>query len=458
MKIIILGAGQVGTTLAQNLSGDHSITVVDQDPSRLAVLQQRYDIRTVIGMASYPDVLKEAGAENADMVIAVTSSDEANIVACQIAYALFNTPTKIARVRCRELLKHPELFQPGNLSIDTVINPAQLVIQRLVRQIEHPDTVTILDFAQGKVQLASVRATPPCNLIGRRIKELYQDLAEIEARLVAIVRNGRIRLAQDDLLVEPHDELYFCASTKDLNKVTQILLNTEQRYRRIIIAGAGNIGSGLASELEGDYNVKVLDSDPEQCESAAELLHKTIVLNGDASDADLLLSENIDETDLFCSVTNDDEANIMAAIVAKRLGARSTIALVNRQTYAHYLIERSPDIDMALSPQQITGGKLLTFLRKGDMVNVYPLPWCMSEAIELVVHGDERHSRVVGTPVGKVKLPPDTMIMALVRGDEILMAQEDKVIQEEDHVLLFVGNKSSVADVEKLFQVAPSFL
>lgn len=458
MKILILGAGQVGSTLAENLSDEHDITVIDEDESRLIRLQHRIDIRTVVGSASHPDVLENAGAEDADMLIAVTNSDEANLIACQIAFSLFKIPTKVARVRNRAISDRSGLFEPGHMAVDTVINPAQLVTQRIKRQIDHPGTLMILDFADGKIQLAAVRATPPCPLIGRKIRELYQELSDVPVFLVSIIRNGQALLAQEDLMVEAHDELYYCAQPQHVNKITQVLLEQEQRYRRIMLAGGGHIGIGLAQALEEDYKVKLLDSSTKQCEMAAELLHKTVVLNGDASDEALLMSENIDETDLFCSVTNDDEANIMSAIVAKRLGAKRTVALVNRQTYAHYLIERSPDIDMAISPQRITGGKLLTFLRKGDMVNVYPLSWCNAEAIEVIAHGDEKSSRIIGRMLSDIKLPDDTIIMAVLRQEQVIMAHDELVICADDHIILFVGDKRDVSQIEQLFQVAPSFM
>jgi len=452
MKIIILGSGQVGTSLAKNLCLEHHVTIIDKNPKQLFRLQNQYEIHGVIGMASHPDILKKSGAETADMIIAVTSSDEVNIIACQIAHILFNIPTKIARVRSRELLKYPQIFYSKNKFINTIINPEQLVIQRIIRQIEHPGTINILDFAKGNLKLASIRVTPFCKLIGSRIKELYQSLYKRDIAIIALIRNKNVFLAEDNLLIEVHDELYFFTRTKDINNITQILLNKEQEYHRIIIAGAGNIGSGLAKELEINYNVKVLDHNKSHCENAARLLNRAVVLNGDVSDIDLLFNENIDETDLFCSVTNDDETNIMSAIIAKRLGVNHSIALVNSSTYVHYLIERSPDIDLAISPQQITKGKILTFLRKGDMVNVYPLPRCTAEAIELIIHADKNHSNIVGCAIENIKFPFTTIVMGILRRENVIfLPTKNTIIQENDHLFLFVGNKSNIAEIENLF-------
>lgn len=461
MKIIILGAGQVGGTLSENLSIDNEVTVVDKDSERLLALQNRFDIRTVKGMASYPSVLEDAGADDADMIIAVTSSDEANIVACQVAYCLFKTPTKIARVRHRPLTARPEIFQPGNIDIDMVINPPELVTARLERQIEHPGTITILNFAENTIQMAAIRATPPATVIGFKVQELHVDISEHRGKIVGIMRDRSLFFPDGDTVIRPYDEIYYCAPTENIQAVTQQLLGSEYKYRRITIAGGGNIGISLAQRLEKNYKVRLIEHGEKQAALAAQKLKSTIVLRGDASDTDLLMSENIAETDLFCSVTNDDEDNIMSAILAKRLGAKHTFALVNRQMYAHYLIERSPDIDFAISPQRITGGCILTYLRKGDMVNVYPLPLDLAEAIEIVVHGKEGSSKVVGQRIGDLKLPNECYICSIYHKEQDqvdVQIDADSVIEEGDHVIILVKDKSVISVVEKLFQVEPTFI
>jgi trk system potassium uptake protein TrkA len=458
MNIIILGAGQVGTTLIQYLCAEHDVTVIDTDPPRLIELQNRFDVRAITGSGAYPHILEEAGAKDADMLIAVTSSDECNIVACQIAYTLFNIPAKIARVRCKELSRYPELFGRDKIAIDTIINPAELVIHRLVRQVEHPGTLMVLDFADGKIQVAAVRVESGSELAGRRLKEIHQELSDTQARVVGVLRADDLMAPESDMQLKAHDELYFCAPSEDINEATQILLGKEIKYRRIMIAGGGNIGLGLAQRLESKYNVKLIEHGDVNCSLAAERLHDAIVLHGDASDSHLLKNENIDETDLFCSVTNDDEANMMSAILAKRLGAKVTIALVNKQTYAHYLIERSPDIDMAISPQRITGGKILTYLRKGDMVNVYSFPRGKAEALEVIVHGEAGRSSVVGKSIEQLRLPSDVVVCAVLRGDKALSATHDLVIENQDHIVLFVCDKKHIKTVEKLFQVDPEYI
>lgn len=458
MKIIILGAGQVGTTLAESLCDEHDVTIIDLDSTKLAQLQRRLDLRTITGHASYPHILEEAGADDADMLIAVTSNDETNIVACQISYSLFRTPTKIARVRAPELTANEKVFTADHIPIDMLINPSNLITQRIKRQIQNPGTQLVVGFADEKVLLASVRATPPSPMIGKKIHDLYQDLEDIQVNIVGILRDDKMLIAEPEHYIEPHDELYFAARAQDIRKITQSFHQKEQKFRRIMLAGAGNIGLALAKEIEGDYNVKLLDRNPKSCEKAASELNQTVVLNGDVGDVDLLQSENIDEIDFFCALTNDDEANIMSAILAKRFGAKITACLVNRQTYAHYLIERTPDIDVAISPQRITGGDILKHLRKGDMVNVYPLPHNTAEAIEIIVHGEEGHSKVVGHTVEGLDLPSSIRACAIVREEEVIIQLDDVILQTDDHVVFFVSNHNHIKEIEKRFQVAPSFI
>lgn len=458
MKVVILGAGQVGSTLAENLSQDHDVTVLDIDAERLLMLQSRLDIRTVQGSSSSPKALEDAGVQDADMLIAVTSNDESNILACQIAHSLFKVPTKIARVRNREITAYPHLFTPENIPVDLVINPAQLVTEHLVRLIAHPGTQLVWDFASGAAKIAGIEALPRSELIGRQVKEFLHDLADVNAKLVAICRNERTFFPESDTIIAAHDLLIFIAAADDVNTVSKVLLQEEPRYRRIMLAGAGNIGIQLAEILEGKHSVKLLDHSPRQTEIAAQALSKTVVLTGDASDADLLISENIDETDLFCSVTNDDEDNIMSAIVAKRLGAKHTIALVNRQSYAYHLIERSPDIDMALSPQKVTGGRIMTCMYTGDISNVYIMPRGEAQAIELTLHGEAGTSKVVGRTIKELKLPSVMKVCAVVRQAVVLTPADDFILAEGDHVVIFLLDKTKMKEVEKKFLVTAEFI
>ncbi len=457
MKIIILGAGQVGASVAGNLASEaNDITVVDQDAELLQALQDRYDLRAVRGYAAHPDVLSQAGGDDADMLIAVTNNDETNMVACQVAWTLFHTPRKIARVRAPEYHRHPALFNQGGLPIDVLISPEQLVTEYIERLIRYPGALQVLDFAGGLVRLVGVRAYEGGPLVGHQLRELNQHLNKGEARVAAIYREGQAIHPRGDTIIQHGDEVFFIAAASNIPEVMAELGRAEKPYKRIIFAGGGNIGRRLASRLEKDYSVKILERDPERAAAVSEALRRTIVLQADASDEELLLDEGIEEADVFCAVTNDEEANILSAMLAKRLGARTVMALINRASYVE-LVEAGP-IDVAISPQQATIGTLLTHVRRGDVVMVHSLRRGAAEAIEAVAHGDREASRVVGRRVDEVKLPPGASIAAIVRGDEVIIAHHDIVIQAEDHVIIFLVDKRRIGEVEKLFQVGVTFL
>ncbi len=456
MKIIILGAGQVGGTLAQNLASEaNDITVVDTDSERLRNLQDRLDIRTVVGKASYPHILRQAGGEDADMLIAVTSSDEVNMIACQIAYTLFRTPTKIARIRATAYITRNSLFNNDALPIDVIISPEQLVTNHIKRLIEHPGALQVVDFAQGKAQLVAVKAIHGGPLVGHEIRYLRQHMPSIDTRVAAIFRRDRAIMPEGSTIIEADDEVFFIAAKSHIRAVMSELQKLENNYSRIIIAGGGNIGERLAEALETRYRVKIIEHNHSRCRQLSQNLRNTVVLQGMASDQDLLLEENIEQTDVFLAITNDDEANIMSSMLAKRLGARKVMAIINNPAYVDLV--QGGDIDIAISPQQITIGSLLTHVRRGDMVNVHSLRRGAAEAIEAIAHGDQNSSKVVGRAIGEIDLPEGTTIGAIVRGEEVLIAHDNIVIKSDDHVILFLVDKRRIRDVERLFQVGITF-
>ncbi len=456
MKIIILGAGQVGSSVAEHLAGEaNDITVVDTRASRLQDLQDHFDLRTVHGSASHPDILRRAGAEDADMIIAVTNSDETNMVACQVAYTLFHTPTKIARVRSRAYLEYSQLFAQDALPIDVLISPEQVVIDYVQRLIEYPGALQVLDFAGGKVRLVAVKAYYGGPLVGHELRELKEHVPGIRTRVAAVFRRGTPIIPEGNTVIEVDDEVFFIAATEDIRTVMSELRKLDKPVKRVMLVGGGNIGTGLAKVLENKYQVKLIEHNAARTRTISEELNNTLVLFGDAADGDLLIEENIENTDVFCSVTNDDEANILSAMLAKRLGAKKVMTLINRAAYAG-LVE-SGEIDIAISPNQATIGSLLTHIRRGDVVVVHSLRRGAAEAMEAVAHGDVRSSKVVGRSVEKIKLPPGTTIGAIVRGDEVITAHHETVIEPEDHVILFLVNKKQIMEVEKLFQVGVTF-
>lgn len=463
MKIIILGAGQVGATLAENLASEsNDICVVDVDRLRLRALQDRLDIQTIHGNGSYPDILKAAGGVDADMLIAVTNSDEINMVACQIAAALFRTPTKIARVRSpaydttADLKTNPLFGGKSAFSIDQIIRPEQLVTEAIYRLIQQPGALQVMDFAGGLAQLVAVKAYPDGALVGRELKDLRKDLPKVDTRVAAVFRKDRPIIPRGDTVIEADDEVFFIAARKDIRAVVSELQKLEKPYRRVLIAGGGNIGARLATAIEGQYRVKLIERGPQRCKELSEMLNRTVVLQGDASDQDMLVEEGIDDVDVFCAVTNSDEANIMSSMLAKRLGARKVMTLINNAAYVDLV--QGGLVDIAISPEQATIGSLLQLVRRGSIHAAHSLRRGAAEAIEAVAHGDSRSSRVVGRRIGDVDLPNGATIGAIVRGEEVIIAHDHIVIEHEDHVILFLTDKRKISDVERLFSVAPTFL
>lgn len=459
MNIIILGAGQVGSSVASELAREESneITVVDVDQAILSELQDRLDLRTVLGNGSYPSVLMRAGADDADMLIALTNSDEINMVACQIASTLFHTPTKIARIRSQEYMqKEQKLFQQDAMPVDVTISPENLVTEYIHHLIEHPSALQVLDFAGGKVQLVAVKAYHDGPLVGHELKTIRKHIPGVDTRVAAIFRHGKSILPSAEQVIEIDDEVFFVAAKKHIPAVISEMRKLDKPIKRVMLAGGGNIGGQLASILEKNYQVKVIEADKQRARLLAGELHSTIVLHGDAADPDLLVEENIEAMDVFCALTNDDEANILSAMLAKRLGARKVMSLINRPAYVD-LVE-SGLIDIALSPHQVTIGAMLAHIRRGDVVAVHALRRGSAEAIEAIAHGDSRSSKVVGKKIEELKLPKGTMIGAIVRGDDVLIAHHDTVIESEDHVILFLTDKRNIQDVEKFFQVAFTYI
>jgi trk system potassium uptake protein TrkA len=451
MKIVILGAGQVGRTAAYQLAREEAneVTVVDTNEELLRDLQDRLDIRTVVGNAAYPSVLEAAGAENADILVALTSSDEVNMMACEVAYTLYRTPTKIARIRSQEYTRHPKLFGAESLSVDVWISPEQLVTEYVERLIRYPGALQVLDFAGGKVRLVGLSARKGGLLVGQALRNLKEHIPNTEARVVAIYRNGRSVQPEGSTVIEDGDEVFFLAAKDDIRRFMAEMRKEEKPVRRVVIAGGGHIGYSLARQLETNNQVKIIERDPKRARRISESLDNAIVLEGDAADEELLVEENIDSCDTFVALTNSEEANILSAMLAKRLGAAKVMALINKPSYADLM--QSGSIDVALSPQTITIGSLLTHVRRGDVVQVHSLRRGAAEAIEAIIHGDQRSSRIVGKRVEDIALPESAKIGCIVRGNEVIMAHHDTIVQADDHVVLFITDRRHVDQVERLF-------
>lgn len=458
MKIIILGAGEVGKTLADSLvHEDNDITIIDVNQDKLKELHNKYDLRVLEGIASHPQLLKRAGADEADMLIAVTSSDETNMLACQIAFSLFKIPTKIARIRSPAYLRKKEdLFNDSSIPVDHLIAPEKLVIDMLSKLIEYPGALQVIDFAEKKVNLVAVKAYYGGPLVGNALSQLREHMPHVDTRVAAIFRRGEAIRPQGTTIIEADDEVFFIASSNHIRTVMSELQKLEKPYKNIMIVGGGNIGSGLARILENTYNVKLIEKNPKRAELLSEVLSNTVVFSGDASDQSLLKEEHIDQIDLYITVTDDDEANIMSAMLAKKLGAKKVIVLIQRGAYVDLV--QGGTIDIAISPQQATVSSLLTHIRQADLVSVSSLRRGAAEAIEVIAKGSKKTSRVIGRTIKSLKLPPGATIGAIVRENEVIIGNQDIIIETDDHIILFLVDKKYISDVESLFQNKRVFL
>lgn len=470
MRIVILGAGQVGSSVAENLVSEaNDITVVDTDAGRLRKLQDRLDLRTVVGNAGHPEILERAGARDADMILAVTQSDETNLVACKLAATMFNIPTKIARIRAADYLSHPEIFAAENFSVDTVICPEQVLTDYIAKLIEFPESLQVLEFAGGLVSLVAVRAFHGGPLVGKELQTIRKHLPNLDTRVAAIFRQDSPILPDATTVIEAGDEVFFIAATENIRGIMRELRRMDKPVKRVMIGGGGNIGRRLAKAIEDRYEVKIIEYSKTGAEQLAAELKTTLVLVGDVTDEDLLQAENIGDMDMYCALTNDDENNIMSSLLAKRMGVRRVVALINRGSYVNLV--QAGQIDIAISPAQATIGTLLAHVRHGDCVAVHSLRRGAAEALELVAHGDFKSSKVVGRRIEQINLPAGTTIGAIVRTGkqaagtgksaadrQVLIAHHDTMIESDDHVIVFVINKRMVSKVEQLFQVNLGFL
>lgn len=458
MNILIIGAGRVGTSVAESLVSERNdITIVDTDPQRLRQLQERLDLRGVTGNAIQPSVLREAGAEDCDLLIACAPQDETNLTVCKVVHDLFNVTTTIARLRSPEFVDGaPLLSRQGGFAVDHVICPEQSVTAYIGKLVEYPEALRIIEFAAGEVTLAGVRAYAGGRLVGHRLDEIPTLVPGIDMRVVGLFRGEQPVPADGAARIEAGDEVVVLARTGAIPDVLGALRERDRPVRRVMIAGGGKVGLRLARALRGRHEIKLIELDRARCEYlAAELGSDVLVLHGDSTDEDLMADENVGDMDVFIALTSDDEDNILAGLLAKRLGVRRAIVLINRRAYTELV--QGTQIDVAISPQHAVIGELLAHVRRGDVEAVHSLRQGAAEAMEVIARGDRRSSRVVGRRIEQIDLPDGAQIGALVRAGEVVIAHHDTEIRTDDHVIVFLPNKRLVRAVERLFQVGATF-
>lgn len=461
MKIIILGAGRVGESVAESLvSEQNDITVIDQDPTKLSLLEDRLDLRGLVGNGIQPSVLEDAGAREADMLIACASSDESNLVVCKVAHDVFHVPVTIARLRSPEYSEGNPILDKTGFAVDHVICPEESVMRYIHQLIAYPEALQVVKFAQGRASLIVVKATLGSALVGYTIADFRERLPHAEMRVVALYRNDQEVEATSQTQIEPGDEVFVLADSNKIRVVLAGLHKLDKPVQRLMIAGGGKVGLRLARSLVGQCDVKIIESDKKRCEYlASQLPSNMIVLHGDGSDEDLLQEENVGDMDLFLALTSDDEDNILSAMLAKRMGARRVMSLINRRAYADMM--QGSTIDIAISPAHTVIGELLAHVRRGEVAAVHSLRRGAAEALEGVARGDIKTSRLVGRKVQEIKLPQGARLGVIVRGEgrqtQVLMPHHETLIEPDDHIVIFIPNKRMVREVEKLFQVSATF-
>lgn len=456
MKVIVLGANHLGVSLALNLAEENNdVTLVDKDFRLFQDIQSVFDVRTIVGQGSHPEVLLQADAEDADMLIALNDSDEENIIACRIAHTIFDIPTKIAKITTRGYLEEKnKLFGKDVVPIDVIVSPELAVAQNIKLLIENPGALQIAELGGGQLLMVCVKVQQGGVWIGRTRSQIARLSPDFSVHIAAIFRDERIDFADTQTTIRTDDEVFFVAPKTQVSRIMKALGCDYDPLKAIMIAGGGEIGMNLAELLQDDYKIKLLEPDIARATMLAERLgNKAIVLHSDATNENILIDESIKRTDMMCAVTNKEEDNILSALLCKHLGASHVLALINRPSYLELVHLNHVNIDITLSPQQASFGSLLCHVRKGDTVATYTLKHSDAEVIELVVHGDAQSSKVVGRSLSRVRLPPGVVVSMILRDEQIFPATEDQVIESGDHVVVFVKSKKHIPSVEKLFMV-----
>jgi trk system potassium uptake protein TrkA len=453
MKVIICGAGQVGFNIARYLAQeDNEVTVVDQSAELTRKISDTLDVKAINGFASHPNVLAQAGAADADMLIAVTQADEVNMVACQIAHSLFDVTMKIARIRQQGYLEDQwaNLYSRDHMPIDVVISPELEVARAVARRLRVPGAFDMISLVDDKVKMTGVRCGEDCPVVNTPLRQLTQLFPDLNVVIVGIVRDNTPIIPKADDHMLPGDEVYFVVDSNHIERAMATFGHEETEARRMVIFGGGNIGEFLASEIETNHpsvNLKVIESDKKRAEHVARSLKRSVVLQGSVLDTEILEEANVASAEAVVAVTNDDETNILSSLLAKRMGSRRAITLINSETYLP--LTPSLGIDVVVSPRNITVSTILQHVRKGRIHSVHTIRDGFGEIIEAEAM---ETSSLVGVPLKETDLPDNVLVGAIVRDGEVITPRSDTVVQVNDRVVLFAAAES-VREVEKMFSV-----
>ena len=457
MKVLICGAGQVGFNIARHLAGEgNDVTVIDQRSDLVRKISETLDVKGLVGFASHPNLLEQAGARDADMVIAVTFADEVNMVACQVCHSLFNVPTKIARIRHQGYLEPMwrDLFSRDNMPIDVIISPEVEVARAVLRRLQAPGAIDMLPFADDRVRVVGVRCTTDCPVVHTPLRQLTELFPDLGMFVVGIIRGDRMIIPTGDDHMVPGDDVYFAVDANHMQRALAAFGHEEEEARRIIIVGGGNIGLYLATEIEAqhpDVNLKVIEIDPDRAALVADRLSRGVVLQGSALDREILEEANVAATETIIAVSNDDEVNVLSSLLAKRYGAKRAVTLINNLSYGPLV--STLGIDVVVSPRDVTVSTILQHVRRGRIRAVHSIREGLAEVIEAEAL---ETSPLTGTPLREANLPAGVIVGAIVRDEEVIVPCGDTVIRPHDKVIIF-ATAGQAKKVEKMFSVRLEF-
>ncbi|MCB1530253.1 MAG: Trk system potassium transporter TrkA [Alphaproteobacteria bacterium] len=454
MRVIICGAGQVGYNIAAYLSRENNdITIIDNDPDMIARVNEELDVNAIQGHASIPDVLAAAGAGEADMIAAVTHSDEVNMIACQVAHSLFNVPRKIARIRDRRYMAPvwANLFSRAHMPIDVIISPELEVAKAITKRLSVPGTTNVISLAEGALHFCSVVCETDCPVINTPLRQLAMLFPDINVGILAIYRNGKLRIPEKEEQMMIGDEIYFVADTNHIERILSAFGHEEKEARSVVILGGGNIGVCLAQELKEKHkgiNIKIIEKNPRRAIMLSETFTDFIILNGDGLNKTILEEANMQATETLVAVTEDDETNILASILARQYGCDRTITLLNKSNYNAILGPLA--LGTTVSPRAITSSTIMQYVRRGRIREIHTLLDGEAEVIEVEISDN---TAIVNTPLKDIHFPKGILIGAILRkGGEVIIPSGETVMKPQDHVVLFVLAGASAA-VEKIFSV-----
>ena len=461
MNIIICGAGRVGYTIAKLLSEqDHSITVIDQSSEDIQKINDDLDVKSIVGKATYPSVLEKANAEDADMIIAVTRNDEINMLICQIAFSIFKIGKKIARIRSQDYLnpKFTRVYNKENLPIDVIISPEIEIARSIQRKLEAPGALDSVPFAEKQIRLLEIFIKDNCKLIGLKLNELTKKFPNLDANIIAIIREDKSFIPKKTDQIKENDKIYVIINSSQMAETLEAFGHTEKISKKILIIGGGNIGYNLAKNIEDTLDgvrVKIVEKDKSRSEYLANELNNTIVINGNGLDEEVLSEANLDEAETVLALTNDDEDNLMVSVLVEKFAKdqkdiedKRTMALINKPNYS--LLQSSLKIDDLIDPRMNTVSSILKHIHKGTIENAYTISNGEYEVIEAEII---ESSELINKELKNSNLPEEIRIGAVLRDNKVIIPRSNYVFQKDDKVV-FLAKKESISIVENIFRIS----